>query len=66
MQKIQIIGFFFENRLHWQSEVGGGGGIFLQTAVLGFVFIYVQMKHKYIFYYIHLRIGEKIFIHKMM
>ena len=21
MQKIQVIGFFFENRLHWQSEV---------------------------------------------
>ena len=21
MQKIQIIGFFFENRLHWQPEV---------------------------------------------
>jgi len=21
MQKIRIIGFFFENRLHWQSEV---------------------------------------------
>jgi hypothetical protein len=21
MQKIQIIGFFFENRLHWQCEV---------------------------------------------
>jgi len=23
MQKIRIIGFFFENRLHWQFEVGG-------------------------------------------
>jgi hypothetical protein len=22
MQKIRIIGFFFENRLHWQFEVG--------------------------------------------
>ena len=21
MQKIQIIGFFFENRLHWQFEI---------------------------------------------
>jgi len=25
MQKIWVIGFFFENRLHWQYEVGGGG-----------------------------------------
>jgi hypothetical protein len=23
MQKFRIIGFFFENRLHWLSEVGG-------------------------------------------
>jgi len=22
MQKIRIIGFFFENRLHWEFEVG--------------------------------------------
>jgi len=22
MQKIRIIGFFFENRLHWQFEIG--------------------------------------------
>ena len=24
MKNIQITGYFFENRLHWQSEVGGG------------------------------------------
>ena len=35
MQKIQIIGFFFENRLHWQFEVEK----FLQTADSGCVFI---------------------------
>jgi hypothetical protein len=32
MQKIQIIGFFYENGLHWQFEVGKK---FLQTALLG-------------------------------
>jgi len=30
MQKIQIIGFLFENMLHWQFERGGG---FLQLVV---------------------------------
>jgi len=25
MQKIRMGGFFFENGLHWQFEVGGGG-----------------------------------------
>ena len=39
MQNIRIIGFFFENRLHWQSQVVKK---FLQTAVLGYIFIYVQ------------------------
>ena len=33
MQKIRIIGFFFENSLHWQSEVNKN----LQTAVLGYI-----------------------------
>jgi hypothetical protein len=34
-QAIWIIGFFFENRLHWQFEVGEKK--ILQTAVLGYV-----------------------------
>ena len=42
MQKIWIIGFIFECRLHWQFEVKKK---FLQTAVLGYIFIYVQVKH---------------------
>ena len=42
MQKIQIIGFFFENRLCWQFEVKK---IFLQTAILGLIFIYIQIQH---------------------
>jgi hypothetical protein len=40
MQKIRIIGMFFENRLHWQFEVGEK----LQMAVVGYIFIYVQKK----------------------
>jgi hypothetical protein len=42
MQKIRKIGFFFENRLHWQFEVENN---FYFTAVLGCVFISVQLKH---------------------
>jgi len=34
MQQMRITGFFFENRLHWQFEVGEK---FLQTAVLGYI-----------------------------
>jgi len=41
MQKIRIILFFFENRLHWQFEVVKE---FLQTAILGYIFIYIQIK----------------------
>ena len=41
MQKMRIIGFFFENRLHWRFEVGKK---FLQTTVLGYIFIYVEIK----------------------
>jgi len=41
-KKFRIIGFFFANRLHRHFEVGEK---ILQTAVLGFVFIYVQIKH---------------------
>jgi len=40
MQKIRIYIFF--NRLHRQVEVEKK---FLQTAVLGYIFIYVQIKH---------------------
>ena len=43
MQKILTIGVFFENRLHGQFEVGGKN---LQTAVLGYMFVYVQIKHQ--------------------
>ena len=43
MQKIQIIGFLFENMLHWEYEVGGGWN--LHMAVLGYIFIYVQINH---------------------
>jgi hypothetical protein len=39
---ILIIGFFFENWLLWQFEVGKN---FLQMAVLGYVFIYIQIKY---------------------
>ena len=34
MQKIRIIGIFFENRLHWQF-------------VLGYMFIYVHIKQSH-------------------
>jgi hypothetical protein len=57
MQKIRIIGFFFENRLHWQFEVGKK---FLQTIVLGYIFVLVQMKRKYTTPYMYLTVGEKI------
>jgi hypothetical protein len=55
MQKIWIIGFIFENRLHWWFKVGGD----LQTAVLGYVFIYIQIKYLYIIPYMYLTNGEK-------
>ena len=41
MRKIRITGFFFENRLHWQFDVEKS----LQTTILGYVFIYVQIIH---------------------
>jgi hypothetical protein len=37
----KITGFFFENRLHWQSEKRGK----LETTIVGRIFVYVQMKH---------------------
>jgi hypothetical protein len=42
MHKIQVIGFFFENKLHWLFEVEKK---FQQTVVLGCIFIYLQIKH---------------------
>ena len=53
MQKIRIIGFFFENRLHWQFEMEKK---FLQTAVLGNIFIYLRTNKTLI----HLKNGGKI------
>jgi hypothetical protein len=41
MQEIRIIGIFFENRLHWHYEVKEK---ILQTADLGYIFIYIQIK----------------------
>jgi hypothetical protein len=41
MQIIRIIGFFFENSLHWHFEVKK----ILRTAVLSCIFIYVQIEH---------------------
>jgi len=43
MKKIRIIGYFFENRLHWQLELEQKK--ILRTAVLGYIFIYAQIKH---------------------
>jgi hypothetical protein len=37
MWKSRVTGFFFENRLHWQFELEKK---FLQTAGLGYIFIY--------------------------
>jgi hypothetical protein len=42
MQNIRITGFFLENRLHLQCEVGKN---IPQMAILGYIFIYVQIKH---------------------
>ena len=41
-QKIRITGFFFLNELHWQFEVEKKN---LQTAGLGYIHIYAQIKH---------------------
>ena len=58
MQKIQIIEFFFENRLHWQFDVEKKKT--LQMALLDYVFIYVQIKHYYIIPYMYLTTVGKI------
>jgi hypothetical protein len=42
MQKIQIIGFFFENRLHGQFKVEKH--VYKQL-FLGNIFIYLQIEH---------------------
>jgi hypothetical protein len=39
MQKIRIIGFFFENRIHWQFKKKKKGS---KTAVLGYIFMYIN------------------------
>jgi hypothetical protein len=39
MHKIQIIGFFFENMLHWQFKVEKD---FYKQLFLGYIFMYVQ------------------------
>jgi hypothetical protein len=57
MRKIRITGLFFENRLHWQFEVGK---TFLQTAILSYIFIYVQIKHSYTIPYTYLTNGGKL------
>jgi hypothetical protein len=49
MQKIRIIGFFFENRLHLQLEV----------EKQFYIFIYVQIKHQYIIYFMYLTVYPK-------
>ena len=56
MQKIRIIGFFFENRLHWRFEVEEK---ILQTAILLYMVINLQVKHKYIIPYIYWKISGK-------
>jgi hypothetical protein len=50
-QLFRIIRFFFENRLHWQFKV---------TVILCYIFIYVQMKHKYIIAYMYLTVGNSL------
>jgi len=42
MRKVRIVGFISESRLRWQFE---SGKTFLQKTVLGYIFIYVQIKH---------------------
>jgi hypothetical protein len=41
MKKIRIIGFFFDNRLHWQFEAEK----ILKAAILRHILIYVYIKH---------------------
>jgi hypothetical protein len=57
LQKIRIIGFLFENRLHWQLEMAKKK--ILRMSVLGCIFIYVHIKHQCIIPYMYLTVGEK-------
>jgi hypothetical protein len=45
MQKVRVTGFFFENRLQWQYEVEKKS----EKSVLGYIFIYVQIKLLFIY-----------------
>jgi len=64
MQKFRITGLFFQNSLlHWQLKVEIKKS--LQTAVLGYIFIHVQIKHQYVIPYMYLTGGE-ILSHKKM
>jgi len=56
MQKIRIIGFLLENRLHWQFEVEKE----FYKRLFRHVVIYVQIKHEYIIPYMYLTNGGKI------
>jgi hypothetical protein len=61
MQKIRIIGFLFENRFHWQFEEKKR---FLQTAVLGYILICLQIKYECIIPFVVLISGGKNLSHK--
>ena len=56
MQKIRIIGFFFESKL---PLILWSGKNIIQTAVLGHIFIYVQIKHLNIIPYMCFTNGGK-------
>jgi len=55
MQKIRIIGLFFEKQVTLTFRCGKK---ILQTAVLGYIFIYVQTEHQYTIPYMYLADGE--------
>ena len=57
MQEVRIIGFFFEN---WLFDVENK---FIQTALFGYIFIYVQIKYEYIILHMYFAIGEKRLSH---
>jgi hypothetical protein len=56
MQKISIIGVFSKYRRHWQFEVEKKTSV--QTAVVGCIFIYLQIK-QYLIPYVYLAKGGK-------
>ena len=57
LKNIRIIEFFFENRLHWEDL---SIERFPQMAALGYIFIYVQIKHYYIIPYMYITNGRNI------